>query len=172
MQNCWNTLKRLPWIILRTSLKYLETHSKFPKNSLTTPLKLSVHKTFMKHLWYFIGPTFWLPWNTFLTLWAKLKLLHEGQTNKQTNEQTEWQCHFLSCSSQLKMPWYGLKVEINDFNQSICSPEKVCLYEVEFFGSLLSQIHRHTYSKWFSSYRMSQRLENTMKWAKNWNIWL
>ena len=68
-------------------------------------------------------------------------------TDGQPNGWTEWQCHFLSCSSQLKMPWYGLKVEINDFNQSICSPEKVCLYEVEFFGSLLSQIHRYTYSK-------------------------
>ena len=33
------------------------------------------------------------------------------------------------------MPWYGLKIEINYFNQSICSPEKVCLYEVEFLGA-------------------------------------
>ena len=37
------------------------------------------------------------------------------------------------------MPWYGLKIEINDLNQSICSPEKVCLYEEEL-------IHRYTYS--------------------------
>ena len=35
-----------------------------------------------------------------------------------------------------KMPWYGLKIEINDFNQYNCSPEKVCLYEVEFLGAL------------------------------------
>ena len=39
------------------------------------------------------------------------------------------------------------KVEINDFNQYNCSPEKVCLYEVEFFWRLLSQILRYTISK-------------------------
>ena len=34
------------------------------------------------------------------------------------------------------MPRNGRKDEINDFNQYNCSPEKVCLFEVEFLGAL------------------------------------
>ena len=36
-------------------------------------------------------------------------------------------------SQKWKMPRNGLKVEINDFNQFNCYPEKVFLYEGEFF---------------------------------------
>ena len=79
--------------------------------------------------------------------------------------------HHTGCPKNEKMPWYGLKIEINDFNQYNCSPEKVCLYEVEFFGCLLSQILRYTISKCIFTKQDVLKMENAIKLAKNWNIW-
>ena len=128
------------------------------------------------------------------------------------------------------MSWNRKKFWIYDFNQNNCSPKKVFLCELEPFWSLLSKIHRYTYSKsifiiqgvlemdnamkwlnieiydinhyscfhkkkfsflrWsllgascikyvytiiqnvFSPYRVSKRMENAMKLAKIWDIWL
>ena len=101
------------------------------------------------------------------------------------------------------MPWYGLKIEIYDFNQYGCSPEKVFIYEkkmenswnglkieiydlhqyscspkkvfhfeLEPFGSLLSPIHGHTYSKCIFTIQGVLKMKNAMIWAKNWDKWL
>ena len=64
------------------------------------------------------------------------------------------------------MPWNGLKIEIYDFHQYSCSPEKVFPYELEPLGSLLSPIHGHTYSKWILTIQGVLKMENALKLAK------
>ena len=50
------------------------------------------------------------------------------------------------CPKKRKIPYNGLKIEIYEFNHFSYSPQKVFLYEVETFWSLLSKyIYIHTY---------------------------
>ena len=54
--------------------------------------------------------------------------------------------YYTGCPKKRKIPYHWLKIEIYEFNQFSCSPEKVFLYEVETFWSLLSKyIYIHTY---------------------------
>ena len=68
--------------------------------------------------------------------------------------------------------WNGLKIEIYDFHQYSCSPEKVFHFELEPFGSLLSPIHGHTYLKCIFTIQGVLKMKNAMIWAKNWDKWL
>ena len=70
------------------------------------------------------------------------------------------------------MPWNGLKIEIYDFHQYSCSPEKVFPYELEPLGSLLSPIFGHTYSKWNFTIQGVLKMKNAIKLANNWDVWL
>ena len=70
------------------------------------------------------------------------------------------------------MPWNGLKIEIYDFHQYICSPEKVFPYELEPLGSLLSPIFGHTYSKWNFTIQGVLKMKNAIKLANNSDVWL
>ena len=65
--------------------------------------------------------------------------------------------------------WNGLKIEIYDFHQYSCSPEKVFHCELEPFGNLLSPIHGHTYSKCIFTIQGVLKMKNAMIWAKNWD---
>ena len=62
--------------------------------------------------------------------------------------------------------WNGLKIEIYDFHQYSCSPEKVFHFGLEPFGSLLSEIHGHTYSKCIFTIQGVLKIKNAMIWAK------
>ena len=58
------------------------------------------------------------------------------------------------------------KIEIYDFHQYSCSPEKVFPYELELFWSLLSPIYGHTYSKCILTIQGVPNMKNAEKWAK------
>ena len=120
MKRFWNTLNvffDLPWNTFGTiwkhqwsSLNTLETSLKTPlnlpsntqlrQNTLQSSLKLSsnIHITSLRH------PSKFLKYHSLSSLGLKNSLVTHGQTSGQT----EWQRHFLSCSSQLKIwVWHG-----------------------------------------------------------------
>ena len=106
---------KLPWNTLKTSLKHplnfletllrlfvntLKTSWKHPCNFLETPLKLQT--PFQKHHWNSLGLD-----QIQMTLYDIPNVLVSKDTKRnkrtygRTDTHTEWQGHFLSCSSQV-----------------------------------------------------------------------
>ena len=72
-----------------------------------------------------------------------------------------------------KMLWNGLKIEIYDFNNFSCYLKKMFSFmrwsllwasSPEYIYTLIQSV--------FSPYRVSEKMENAMKWAKILRIWL
>ena len=109
----WNTLETFlkhPWHFPKTSLKhiwnfletpwnFLETLCKHYQNFPETSLK---HPLSFKHLLNFLET----PLKLFRTGKNTKREKRDEQTDRRADgrmyRQPEWQCHFLSCSSQLK----------------------------------------------------------------------
>ena len=90
----WNFLKYVFGII-----KKIFKHTPSTLETLITLLKHSWNtlETLLKHSWNNLETPFKHYWNTNECFKVKKRL--------QTDTQTEWNCHFLSCSLQLKTFW-------------------------------------------------------------------
>ena len=112
LQHPWNFLKT-PWKFplnrsktsFNDSQNFFETPLKLPQNIIKGLLKLSWNNLETSYPWNLHETPIRLPLNTFVTPYAKEKLLHDGRTDKWT----EWQHHFLSCSLQLEMVFFFLQ---------------------------------------------------------------
>ena len=73
--------------------------------------------------------------------------------------------YYTGCPKKRKIPYNGLKIEIYEFNQFSCSPEKVFPYELELLWSILSPIHVHIYSKCILTIQGVPKKKYAKKWA-------